>query len=74
MMAERVGVSPGTYRRLEKGDPGVSLSVVAMALFSLGFGEAFATLCDPREDDQGLLLDEERLQKRIRSKRKSKKV
>jgi DNA-binding XRE family transcriptional regulator len=36
MMAERVGVSKGTYLRVEKGDPTVSLGAYAMALFVLG--------------------------------------
>jgi hypothetical protein len=37
----------------------------------LGFGEAFGELVDPRRDDQGLLLDTERLPKRVRLKKRS---
>ena len=66
MMAERLGVSTGTYARLERGDPTVSMGTFAMALFVLGFGEPFAELVDVRRDDQGLLLDEERLPQRVR--------
>jgi hypothetical protein len=40
-----------------------------MALFVLGFGDALGDLVDPRRDDQGLLLDVERLPKRVRVKR-----
>jgi hypothetical protein len=40
-----------------------------MALFVLGFGEALGNLTDARHDDQGLLLDEERLPKRVRIKK-----
>lgn len=69
MMAERVGVSRSTYARVEKGDPTVALGIYAMALFVLGFGELFAELIDPRNDDQGLLLDAERLPKRVRPKK-----
>jgi transcriptional regulator with XRE-family HTH domain len=69
MMAERVGVGKGTYLRLEKGDPTVSIAVYAMTLFVLGFGDALADLVDPRRDDQGLLLDTQRLPKRVRVKK-----
>ena len=69
MMAERLGVAKSTYLRVEKGDPTVSMGVYAMALFVLGFGDALGDIVDPRRDDQGLLLDAERLPKRIRVKK-----
>lgn len=40
-----------------------------MALFVLGFGDAIGDMVDPRRDDVGLLLDVERLPKRIRPKK-----
>jgi DNA-binding XRE family transcriptional regulator len=69
MMAERVGVAKSTYTRIEKGDAAVAMGAYAMALFVLGFGDALAELADTRRDDTGLLLDEERLPKRIRIKK-----
>ena len=69
MMAERTGLAKGTYLRIEKGDPSVAMGAYAMALFVLGFGEVFTNLTDARGDEEGLLLDEERLPKRIRIKR-----
>jgi transcriptional regulator with XRE-family HTH domain len=69
MMAERVGVAKGTYARMEKGDPAVSMGAYAMALFVLGFGESFGDLVDMRSDEHGLILDEERLPKRVRIKK-----
>lgn len=69
MMAERLGVAKSTYLRAEKGDPTVSMGVYAMALFVLGFGDALGEIVDPRRDDQGLLLDAERLPKRVRVKK-----
>lgn len=69
MMAERMGVSPGTYLRVEKGNPSVALGVYAMALFALGLGGVFGDLVDPKNDDQGLLLDEQRLPRRVRIKK-----
>lgn len=68
-VAERMGVSKSTYLRAEKGDPTVMLGVYAMALFVLGFGDAFRSVIDPSRDDMGLMLDEERLPKRVRMKK-----
>lgn len=69
MMAERLGVAKSTYLRVEKGDPTVSMGVYAMALFVLGFGDTLGEIVDPRRDDQGFLLDAERLPKRVRVKK-----
>jgi hypothetical protein len=69
MMTERTGLAKGTYLRIEKGDPAVSMGAYAMVLFVLGFGEAFNSLTDARHDEEGLMLDEERLPKRVRVKK-----
>lgn len=69
MMAERTGLAKSTYTRIEKGDPAVALGAYAMALFVLGFGEPFDGLADAGHDEQGLLLDEARLPKRVRVKK-----
>lgn len=45
------------------------MGLYAMALFVLGFGDAIGDLVDPRRDDIGLLLDAERLPKRVRPKK-----
>ncbi len=66
MMAERMGVAPSTYRRVEQGDPTVTMGAYAMALFVLGFGGPLGDLVDARRDDVGLQLEEERLPKRVR--------
>lgn len=50
---------------MEQGHPAVALGAYAMALFVLGFGEAFGSLIDAGRDAEGLLLDEERLPKRV---------
>jgi DNA-binding XRE family transcriptional regulator len=69
MMAERTGLAKSTYARVEKGDPAVAMGAYAMALFVLGFGEALGEVADARRDEAGLLLDEERLPKRVRAKK-----
>jgi transcriptional regulator with XRE-family HTH domain len=68
-VAERAGVSKSTYLRAEKGDPTVIFGVYAMALFVLGFGDVLRDLIDVSRDDVGLMLDEERLPKRVRMKK-----
>lgn len=69
MMAERIGTSRETYRRAEKGDPSVSMGVYAMALFVLGLSDSLAEIADVRRDDAGLLLDTERVPRRVRARK-----
>lgn len=69
MMVERIGASKSTYLKVERGDPSVSLGVYAMTLFVLGFPNALAEIADARGDDTGLLLDADRLPKRVRVKK-----
>ncbi len=72
MMAERMGVAKATYLKVEKGDPTVAMGSYAMALFILGFEGGLGDLVDQRRDDQGLLLDAERLPQRVRVSKKAK--
>ena len=65
MMAERLAVTRATYGRVEKGDPSVAVGIYAMALFVLGLGEPLAGLAAPGRDEQGLLLDDERVPRRV---------
>ncbi len=74
MMTERIGVSKATWQRMEKGDPTVSMGAYAQALLVLGFGAPFTDLIDQRHDEQGLLLEAERLPKRVTPPRKKKKT
>jgi transcriptional regulator with XRE-family HTH domain len=70
MIAERIGMHRSTYSKIEKGDPMVGLGAYATVLYILGFGTPLGDLVDQRTDDTGLLLNLERLPKRIRSKKK----
>lgn len=71
MMAERLGVAKSTYLKVEKGDPSVGMGTYAMTFFVLGFDQALGEIVDPKRDDQGLLLDAERLPQRVRARRTS---
>jgi DNA-binding XRE family transcriptional regulator len=66
MMSERLGVAKSTYVRVEKGDPSVAMGVYAMALFVLGFGDAFTDRVDASRDPEGLVQEAERVPKRVR--------
>ena len=67
--AARMGVSQGTVARLEKGEPGVGLGSVAMALLALGELGRLQDLLDVSRDDTGLMLDLDSLPQRIRRRR-----
>ncbi|WP_319412637.1 helix-turn-helix transcriptional regulator [uncultured Cohaesibacter sp.] len=64
-MADRMGVDRGTLRRLEKGDPGVSLNTLAMALHALGMLDRLVDLADRASDDVGLMAAHGAVPKRI---------
>ncbi|HTY50416.1 MAG TPA: hypothetical protein VMB48_12075 [Steroidobacteraceae bacterium] len=55
--AKRIGVTVPTLLRLEAGTPGVSLGVLATALWLIGRDGALATLATPKEDRGALELD-----------------
>jgi DNA-binding XRE family transcriptional regulator len=69
LMAQRAFISRTTLVRAEKGDPGVSLGIYASLLFVLGMTERIANLLDPTIDHVGRALEEERLPKRIRTRK-----
>jgi transcriptional regulator with XRE-family HTH domain len=69
MMAERAFITRTTLRKVERGDPGVSLGIYATVLFVLGLTPRLAELADTRADEVGLQLEEERLPQRIRQRR-----
>lgn len=69
MMAERLGIAKSTYLKIEKGEPTVAMGAYAMTFFVLGFDQALGEIADPSHDDQGLLLDAERLPKRVRTRK-----
>jgi hypothetical protein len=74
IMSQRALVTRTTLHKVERGDPTVSMGTYSTVLFVLGMTERLAELADARFDRLGLVLEEERLPKRIRSaSRRSKK-
>ena len=69
VMAQRALVSRTTLHKVERGDPSVSIGTWATVLFVLGMIARFAEIADVRFDTLGLSLEEERLPRRIRSRK-----
>jgi transcriptional regulator with XRE-family HTH domain len=68
MMAERAFITRTTLRKVERGNPGVSLGIYATVMFILGLTPRLAELADVRADEVGLQLEEERLPQRVRAR------
>ncbi len=70
MMAQRVGVSRQTYRRVESGDPTVAMGTYIMAMFVLGLEwTGLERNVDPKADETGTALEIAELPKTVRPKR-----
>jgi transcriptional regulator with XRE-family HTH domain len=67
-LAERMGASLSTVRRMEKGDGRIPLHFFARALHVFGEIQALEQLLDTPNDEIGLTLMDERLPKRVRGK------
>lgn len=65
-VAERAFISRETLRKIERGDPGVSMGNYAAVMLALGALDGLAAIADPGTDAVGLRLEEERLPRRIR--------
>ena len=68
VMADRIQVSLPTLRRLEAGEPSVSMGVYATALYVLGLVDRVADLADLAHDPIGRRLASEDLPLRIHSR------
>lgn len=68
-LAERIGASLATVRRLEKGDPRIPQHFMARALYVFGELERLNQLLDSGEDVIGLTLADEQLPKRVRTRK-----
>src|ERR1700692_714327 len=64
-LALRLGVSLPTLRKLEAGDPGVSIGTFVTALWLLDLSSALIDAIDPAKDEIGLTLDLARMPKRV---------
>lgn len=65
-LARAAGCSPDTLRRLERGDPGVSLGVLARVAAAIGRAQELASVMDAAKDLEGLRGEVQRLPHRVR--------
>jgi transcriptional regulator with XRE-family HTH domain len=68
-LADRSGIGVNTVRRLEKGEPSGSIEHLARILYVLGELERLEKLLDTGTDEVGLLMVDENLPERIRTRR-----
>ena len=69
-LAERIGASVNTVRRMEDGHPGTALQHFARALQVFGELDKFENLLDTAQDSVGLSLMDDKLPQRIRTPRR----
>jgi transcriptional regulator with XRE-family HTH domain len=65
-MASRMYVTRKTLSRLEKGETGVTLAVLAAALWVLGLEKELEKVALPESDAVGIFRERQRLPKRVR--------
>jgi transcriptional regulator with XRE-family HTH domain len=68
---DRIGVSVPTLRRLERGDPSVSMGAFASALWVLGLLDKISDSLSPGNDALGTAMEVGRLPKRVKSAREA---
>lgn len=65
-LAQAAACSQDTLRRLESGDPGVSLGVLARVMEAIGCAQELASMLDAAKDSQGMKAEVQRLPQRVR--------
>ncbi len=63
-MSSRMYITRKTLARLEKGETGVSLAVLASALWVLDLDDNLKNIADPNQDTVGLFHERKKLPKR----------
>lgn len=69
LLAERAFTSRSTLKRVEEGDPAVSIGIYAAVLNALGLVDGLAQVADISRDTVGQMLAEDALPKRARTRR-----
>ncbi len=70
-MAERAFISRGTLYKVERGSPSVSMGIYATVLAILGLADRLAQAADRRNDSLGLDIEEDRLPRKVRPRRRT---
>jgi DNA-binding XRE family transcriptional regulator len=67
-LAERIGASVSTIRRMEQGDERIPIHFIARTMQVFGVLDALAEMIDTARDDIGLTMMDAQLPQRVRSK------
>ena len=70
-LADRIGATPNTVRRMENGHPGTAIIHIARALQVFGELGQLNQLLDTPQDTVGLIWMDENLPQRVRKSRKT---
>lgn len=71
MLAERIGASLPTVKRMEEGSPGIAIQHVARALHVFGELSKLEALLDSANDPVGLAMADQALPKRVRAPKRT---
>lgn len=71
MLAERIGASLATVKRMEEGSPGTAIQHLARTLHVFGDLAKLEALLDSANDPVGLAMADQALPKRIRTPKRT---
>ena len=69
IMSKRAGISINTLTKIENGNPNTSMAAWASVMSVLGLIDGLKDICDLKNDEMGVILENEELPKRIRHKK-----
>lgn len=67
-IASRMLVTPKTYRKIESGDPSVSIGLYFHALIVLNLDNDILKVADPKNDSIGIMMEKRNMPKKVRDK------
>lgn len=65
-ICSRAGITPQTYRRLSKGEPGLSIGILAAVLSAMNLEDDLSMIASPSSDEVGISMERAHQPKRIR--------
>lgn len=69
-LCSRAGITPQTYRRLTKGEPGLGIGVMAAVLSAMNIESDLAQVASPSSDEVGITMEKAHQPRRIRGEKK----
>jgi len=69
IMSKRTGICINTLSKIENGNPNTSMAAWVSILYVLDLLDNFKDICDLKNDEMGIILEDEDLPKRIRYKK-----